>query len=266
MENYKNIKQLIILIILAVIIVSVVWFFRGSQQASNWLVEMTRQGKWILPVVVIAALIDSINPCAFSVLLITVAFLFSLGRQRKEIIKTGIFYIIGIYLVYIFIGIGLLKVFTVFNTPNLIAKIGAYILIVFGSVNLINEIYPEFPVKFKIPAFARKPIASLMQRATIPAVLVLGALVAITEFPCTGGPYLMILGLLHQRETFLQGLGYLVIYNLIFVSPLIVILMLSSNRALHEKVQAWQKEEQPWMKYSSGLAMVLLGALIMLFI
>ena len=46
-----------------------------------------------------------------------------------------------------------------------------------------------------------------MHQATLPAAFALGVVVGLCEFPCTGGPYLMILGLLHDRGTYTSGLG-----------------------------------------------------------
>jgi cytochrome c biogenesis protein CcdA len=88
--------------------------------------------------------------------------------------------------------------------------------------------------------------------------------VGLCEFPYTGGPYLMILGLLHDSATYISGFGYLILYNLIFVSPLVLILLLASNQALLSKVQEWQRSESKTMRFSLGIAMIILGLLIFL--
>ena len=51
---------------------------------------------WFLPVIAGAAVADSINPCAFSILFLSIAFLFSLNKDRKYILKAGGLYIFGI--------------------------------------------------------------------------------------------------------------------------------------------------------------------------
>ena len=105
-------------------------------------------------------------------------------------------------------------------------------------------------------------MAELMERGSVPAVFMLGVLVGICEFPCTGGPYLAVLGLLHDSSTYLTGLGYLVLYNLMFVLPLVVILAIASDKALLGKVQEWKKAESKDMRFWGGIAMVVLGLLI----
>lgn len=217
----------------------------------------------LLPLLVVTAIIDSFNPCAISVLLLTVGFLLSLGRDRSNILKIGGAYIVSVFLVYIAIGLGILQALQLFNTPHIMAKVGAIIIILAGLLNIINELFPSFPIKLKIPQSAHTKIAYLLERASVPTAFALGAVVGLYEFPCTGGPYLMILGLLHDRSEFITGLAYLILYNFIFVLPLIVILVLASNKQLTDKVRAWKKAETWDMRIWGGVAMVVLGAIIL---
>jgi len=257
-------KNLIILICAAVLLIGGVLVFKSLNSGAQILWNLSNGGQWLFPLVTIGALIDSINPCAFSVLLLTVAFLFSLGQSRSGILKIGGVYILGIFLVYILIGLGILQALHLFNTPHFMAKVAALLLIIWGVIGLINEFFPAFPIKLKIPDFVHKPMAKLMVKASIPSVLVLGGLVGLCEFPCTGGPYIMILGLLHDKADFLKGLIYLLYYNLLFVLPLIIILLIASEKTLYERVQAWRKQETSKTKLISGLAMILLGIIIFL--
>ena len=142
------------------------------------------------------------------------------------------------------------------------AKVGAVLLVGLGGINLINEFFPSFPIKLRIPQLARHKMAELMNRASLPTAFFLGVLVGLCEFPCTGGPYLMILGLLHDQGTYFAGVGYLLLYNLIFILPLVVILLISSDNALLEKVKSWKKAETKHMRLWSSVAMVALGFLI----
>jgi len=103
-----------------------------------------------------------------------------------------------------------------------------------------------------------------MNKASLPAVFLLGVLVGLCEFPCTGGPYLMVLGLLHDQRTYFSGVGYLLLYNIIFILPLIVILFIASDNALLQKVSAWKKSETKHMRFWGGIAMVVLGIIILL--
>lgn len=255
-------KKLIILSVIVLLIIAIFAIFKFTDIGNNFLTNYGN-GSWLWAIVAIAAIIDSINPCAISVLLVTIAFLFSTGAVRNHVLKIGGVYIFGIFLIYIFIGLGILQTLTVFGVPNIATKIGATVLIIFGAINLINDFFPAFPIKLKIPEIAKGRIASLMGKATIPATFLLGAFVGLSEFPCTGGPYLIVLGLLHDNRTFLSGFGYLIIYNLIFVLPLIIILLIGSDKALITKVEDWKKKNNKGMKFWGGLAMIGLGIIML---
>jgi cytochrome c biogenesis protein CcdA len=254
--------KIIIFIIAVILFVGIFIFFRFAGEGQELLRRLSEQGTLFLPLVVVAALIDSINPCAFSVLLLTIAFLFSIGQFRSGILKVGGAYILGLFIVYILIGLGILQALHFFYTPNFMAKIGASLLILLGAINIINEFFPKFPIKLRIPHSAHHKMAKLMNKASIPTAFLLGGLVGLSEFPCTGSAYLMVLGLLHDTATYLAGFGYLILYNLIFILPLVIILLIASNHALLTKIQTWQQEERRKMRFYSGIAMIILGVFI----
>lgn len=224
--------------------------------------EIKNYTGWIPGLIAVSAIIDSVNPCAFSVLFLTITFLFSLNRDRKDIIKAGLAYIFGILITYIFIGLGILRVLSLFNVPNLMSKVGAFIIILFGLIALINEFFPNFPIKLKIPKFAYGKIAKIMEKATLPAALLLGFVVGLFEFPCTGGPYLFVLGLLHDQISFLKGFSYLIFYNLIFILPLVIILLISANKAVYEIMDKVRRAETKKARVWIALIMITLGLLV----
>jgi cytochrome c biogenesis protein CcdA len=254
-------KRLFWLVVVAAVVIGAGLYF-GSPASSQILRQASGNGRWFLPVLVVAALTESLNPCAYSVLLLTIAFLFSMGRVRSDILKVGTVYILGIFLVYIGVGLGALQALHIFNTPHIVAKIGALLLLVLGFINLINAFFPKFPVKLSIPKSAHGAMAKLMGKGSIPTAFVLGALVGLSEFPCTGGPYIVVLGLLHDNATRLIGLAYLLLFNVIFVIPLVIFLLIASEKSLLEKVQAWKRSETGNMRFWSGVIMVVLGLII----
>src|SRR3972149_6844283 len=90
-------KNLSLLIAIAVLLVGSVIVFKAGNIGTTALWNWSNEGKWLLPLVVVAALIDSINPCAFSILILTIAFLFSVGKLRSSVLEIGSAYILGIF-------------------------------------------------------------------------------------------------------------------------------------------------------------------------
>src|SRR3990172_6913504 len=202
-------KKLSLLIAIGVLLVGSVIVFKAGNIGTTALWSWSNEGNWLLPLVVAAALIDSINPCAFSILILTIAFLFSVGKLRSSVLEIGSAYILGIFLVYTLIGLGILQALHIFNTPHFMANVGASLLVVLGLINITNQLVPAFPIKLRIPHAAHHRMAELMEKGSLPSAFVLGGLVGLCEFPCTGGPYLMVLGLLHDQTTHTAGLAYL---------------------------------------------------------
>lgn len=255
-------KKLTILVSSSLLLFTLVYVFRLENIGTTALWNLSEGGTWLLPLVAVAALIDSINPCAFSILLLTVAFLLSIGKLRSSVLSIGSAYIFGIFLVYLLIGLGLLQTLHIFDTPHFMAKVGASLLLLLGAINIANELVPNFPVRLAIPHAAHRKIAVLMEKASVPTAVALGVLVGLCEFPCTGGPYLMVLGLLHDNVTYYTGVSYLFLYNLIFILPLVLILLIASDKSLLAKVQAWQQSERKAMRFGGGIAMMALGVIV----
>ncbi len=218
-----------------------VLFLKNSPAVSSFLWGVSNKGVWLLPLVLVAALLDSVHPCSFSILLITIAFLFGMRMSRKKILQIGGTYIAGIFAAYFLIGLGILKTLNLFNTPHFMGKLGAVLLVAFGAINILNEFFPEFPIKLKLPSVAHKKMAKLMEQASVPAAFGLGLLVGVCQFPCMGGPYLMVIGLLHDHATFFAGLGYLILYNLILILPLAAALWIAADNVIVEKAKEWKK-------------------------
>ncbi|OGI58143.1 hypothetical protein A3C60_01335 [Candidatus Nomurabacteria bacterium RIFCSPHIGHO2_02_FULL_37_45] len=255
-------KKIIITISIVLIAIISIIILKNNPATSSIIWNMSKQGTWLLPLVFISALLDSVHPCSFSILLITIAFLFGMQLSREKILKLGGTYIAGIFTAYFLIGLGILKVLHLFNTPHFMGKLGATLLITFGVLNLLGRFFPTFPIKFKIPGIAHSSMGKLMDKASFPAVFGLGLLVGICQFPCMGGPYLMVIGLLRDQMTYMSGFNYLLLYNLILIIPLVAVLFISADKILVDKMQIWKRDNIRGLKLWTGIAMIIIGILI----
>jgi cytochrome c biogenesis protein CcdA len=256
-------KKVIIIIGIALAAIAGIVLLKNSPATSSIIWSLSNQGTWLLPLVLISSLMDSVHPCSFSILLITIAFLFGIQVSRAKILQLGGTYVLGIFTAYFLIGLGMLKVLHLFDTPHFMGKLGATVLILFGVLNLINRFFPQFPIKLKIPQVAHGAMSKLMDKASFPAVFALGLLVGICQFPCMGGPYLMVIGLLHDQVTYTKGFSYLLLYNLILIIPLVVVLFIAAQKALVEKVQIWKRDNMNGLRFWAGIIMILVGFLVL---
>lgn len=217
----------------------------------------------IFPAVLVAGLFDSLNPCAISIALLFIALMFTMQKSRSLILRIGFFYILSVYVTYFLIGIGILETYyrsiNLFNISRYIVKGSAILVIIFGILNLKEYFFPHLPFKLRMSVKVRHKISELAFKASIPAVILMGFLVGVAELPCSGSVYFAILGLLSVKVTFFIGVFYLLIYNLLFISPLILIFLLTTNRTITEKMINWQEREGRKMHLILAGFMMILG-------
>jgi cytochrome c biogenesis protein CcdA len=218
----------------------------------------------LLPLVLGTGFLDGLNPCAFAVLLFFVAFLFTIQRTSGTVWLMGLIYIAAIYLAYFMIGLGLMRAVLFVGNHHLMAKIGSWLVIGLGVINLKDHFFPQLPIHLRIPTIAHGTIQDWLKRATYPAAGVGGFLVGLCTFPCSGGIYVAIVGLLAARTTYLQGVGYLGLYNLAFVLPLFIILGGVGNRRVMHQIRLAERSSRRWVRLATGVGMVAVGAVILI--
>ena len=220
----------------------------------------------LLPAVIVTGLLDSVNPCAFAVILLLLAFLFTLRKSRSHILKLGFVYVGMIFLVYFAIGLGILQAVRFSADPHFVARASAWLLIGLGVINLVEYLFPTFPIKLHMPKIAGARTNALIKQATLPTTMLAGLLVGLCTFPCSGGIYVSIITLLNAKTTLAWGVSYLALYNIMFVLPLIVILLLVSNRMAAKTWARWEREQSLKIRLWYGVIMVSLGAAMLLYL
>lgn len=219
-----------------------------------------------LYLIMTAGLLDSFNPCAIAVLLIFITLMLTLRKPRRTITILGVTYILSVYITYLIIGIGLLRAIHLFNIPQIFTQVIGWLLIIWGLWSVKDYLFPKLPLRLSISLSGRQIIASWAEKVSIPATIVMGFLVAIFGFPCTGGIYLATLALLSAEQTYLKGILYLLVYNLMFVLPLIIIFVATTNRMVTEKIINLNEKNSPLFRLIIGLITLVMGLILVLWL
>jgi cytochrome c biogenesis protein CcdA len=215
-----------------------------------------------LPLVLVSGLIDGINPCAFSLLIFFLSFLYGIQRRRSNVIWMGLTYITGVFLGYITIGLGLLHTVSILGITHPFGLLSVVFLFIMGTLQLREAAASKAPrIRLKIPGSLVVTFMELTEKATFPIALVLGFIVSLFEFPCSGGVYIGIMVILSSGTQFISGLVYLILYNLMFVVPLLLILILASNTDNLLKMNEWKAESRRRLKLLSGILLILLAVI-----
>ncbi len=218
-----------------------------------------------LSTVVITAGIDSINPCAIGVLILMISVLLASKQSTRKMLYLGGVYILAVFTTYLLAGIGLTFFFA--TLPLVVTEylsIGVGVLIIGAGLLEVKDFYWYGRwFSLTIPPIFAKKIDNYASRATIPGIVAMGVFVSAVELPCTGAPYLAIITLLSQYFDF-TALLLLILYNVIFVLPLVIILlMVATGKRLHE-IKKWKEMNRPYMRLFIGLMLIAMGWLLML--
>ncbi len=227
--------------------------------------------KITLPTVIAAAAVDGINPCAFTVLLLFITAMLTTmqsGEQalpavRARLLGLGGIYIAAVFLTYLALGVGLLKTLDFFTREHLPARFGALGAILFGLWMLKDFFLPDVGWKLQAPSQVGTMARQMAKRATIPALILGGFLIGLCTVPCSGAVYLGVLSLLALQPSALMGYGFLVLYNFIFVLPLVIILIAASARPTLNRLAHWNLHHKEWVRLALGGGVVIMGLVIL---
>jgi cytochrome c-type biogenesis protein len=229
-----------------------------------------------LPAVIGAGLIDSLNPCAFALLLVFVSSMLAMlqrqsdavgaARARRWLLSRGGIYILGIFLTYLVLGFGLLGVLQaakILSSSHLVSRVAALIALLLGLLAVQEALLPELGSRLGAHMNMAR-MRGLVSRMSVPALFGAGMLVGLCTVPCAGAVYLAVLALLSTQATALAGVGYLVLYNVVFVAPLVIILVLASSPPVYRKLARWQLRQRTALKLGTGVVTIGVGLLTLL--
>ena len=229
-----------------------------------------------LPAIIGAGLLDSLNPCAFALLLVFVATMLAMlqrqpdaagaAKARRWLLSRGGIYIIGIFLTYLVLGLGLLGALEFAKTlssTHIVSRIAALVALGLGLLAFQEALLPEFGSRLSAHMDMAR-MRGLVSRMSMPALFGAGVLVGLCTVPCAGSVYLAVLALLSAQATFAQGVGYLVLYNIVFVAPLVIILALASSPPIYRKLARWQLRQRLALKLATGVVTIAVGLLTLL--
>jgi cytochrome c biogenesis protein CcdA len=192
--------------------------------------------------IVVAALVDAVNPCAIATIIFLVSFLATQKRKRSEVLAVGLAFAAAVFTTYMLLGIGAFKVITMLDQYFWVSRVIKWSAVALaGFVGIISivdalrfkksgdakEITLQLPKSVKLRI--HKIITENMKgNRLIIGTIVTGFLVTLLEAVCTGQVYLPTIVLMTQSSAGsmkLIGWLYLLMYNFIFVVPLLAVMV-----------------------------------------
>jgi hypothetical protein len=198
--------------------------------------------RWTLPLVVVAGLLDGINPCAISTLVFFVSLLTVARVRGRGIVLMGMSFCVAAFLTYTAIGFGLLRFLYLWTRFSALrTTVEAALVVVLAALACLSFLDAwrfcqsgrPVDVTLQLPAPLQARVHAIMKkglsfRSLVLGGLAVGAAVTAMESVCTGQVYVPTLVLIVKSgESAWRGLNWLLLYNAMFILPLAIVFMLS---------------------------------------
>ncbi len=229
----------------------------GPTYIFNPLLELE---KLTIPAVVIAAAVDAINPCAFAVLIILLTTILA-TKSRKKALWAGLAFSSSIFISYFLMGLGLFSAIQAAGVTKLMYSIVAVLAILVGLFNLKDYMWYGKWFIMEVPPSWRPKMKILLKGVTsVPGAFLMGFIISLFLLPCTSGPYIVILGLLAHAATRASAISLLLLYNLIFVLPMLIITFaIYFKFTTTEKAEHWRTRKLKTLHLIAGILILIIG-------
>lgn len=224
-----------------------------------------------LPLFTLAlGLIDGFNPCAMWVLLFLLSILVRLQDRRRMALIAGTFVLVSGAIYYAFMA-AWLNLFLLVGFSNWLRWLLAAIAIGIGLVNLRDFFTHRRDYTLSIPESAKPGLYARMRKllrdnrllTSLVGVAALAVLVNFIELLCTAGIPAIYTAVLSQHELSKPAYyGYLGLYILAYIADDALMVTLAVIALGSRKLS---QATGRWLKFISGLVMLLLGVAMLLF-
>ena len=225
--------------------------------------------------IVLAGLVDGINPCAFTTLLFFLSFISLRGGSRGRIAGHGLLFAAGVFLAYLLIGLGLFNLLrsgirmTGFRLALriLVSVLSAgFCALTIRDLRLLRLGKPS-DMRWGLPDAVKRGIHSSIRggvrSAFLPAgVFLTGVVVAVLELACTGQVYFPTLAYMAQTDSGWLGIGSLLLYNLAFILPLLAVLALILLGIGQDRIRGFFERRIALAKGALAVTFAALAALV----
>jgi len=269
----------------------------SQSEAAGSIIERFRS--FGLLTVLAAGLVDGLNPCAFATIVFFISYLAFMGRKGREVLAVGAAFALGVFLTYLGVGVGLLKFLASLPFLDALSRwvygltAALCLFLALGSLydwwqarrGKPEEMRLKLPTRLRRwinrviregagPALSRSPDPERSEGeregaaeglwAFVPVAFVTGAAISVIELACTGQVYLpTILFVLSVPGLRVRAWLYLLLYNLMFVLPLVVVFLLAYFGTTSQQLGQFINRRAATIKLATAGLFVLLAGWLM---
>lgn len=217
---------------------------------------------------IILAGLDGFNPCAFFVLLMLLSLMVHAQSRMKMLIVGGVFVFFSGFVYFLFMA-AWLNIFMMTSKIGFITFIAGLLAVVMASINIKDFFFFKKGVSLTISEKDRTSLITKMRQliqtgstgALLLGTITLAFMANLYELLCTAGfPMVFTRALTLQQLPVMQYYLYLILYNLIYILPLLTIVLVFVFTLGTRKLT---EQEGRNLKLLSGLMMLSLGGILL---
>ncbi len=216
-----------------------------------------------VPSVLVVGFLAGFNPCLLAILAFIASVTLATTGRRRNVILIVIMFSLGIFVTYLIVGIGILRVLE--QSPLLQDTIRNFLVALIGILGLWH-VYDAYHLRkntessFYTPKAFIRLTESVTKKVSLPASFFMGALFSLIKAPCVGAVYFVILDMVRSGES--AGYMYLAAYNLGVVLPVLVLGVAIAFGLNPEKVERFRKERRAAMRLVTGATLIIIAVLM----
>lgn len=236
-----------------------------------------------------AGFLDGMNPCAFTTIVFFISFLAFAGYRKREMIIAGSFFTIAVFMAYFLIGLG---IFRFLRSLGAFRYLALAVDIFIGSLAFLLGILSLVDyLRFRKTSGAKASILQLPQsiKNRIHSIIggdfrqnkkgagktlvkiawvafTAGFTVSILESICTGQVYLPTIAyVLKMPDKHMSALSYLLVYNIAFVAPLVIVFILGLYGATSHAFSRFMQKHLGFVKLATAALFFTLAFVLIIF-
>ena len=222
--------------------------------------------------ITLLALADSVNPCAIAVLtMVLMTILIQNPEKRKKVLYGGLAFVSAVFVGYLFYGTIIVQFFRAFaeilreNSIYFYNGLAIFAMVL-GALNIKDFfMYKRGGIATEMPIWMRPKVKRIIQNITsTKGAFIIGFLVTLFLLPCTIGPYIVASGLLSELGI-IGALPWLIYYNLLFISPMLIIVgLIYFGSARIQDVSGWKDKNIKLLHLIAGILLFMVGIALLM--
>ena len=229
---------------------------------------------------IIAGLIDGVNPCVFSTIVFMMGLLSTVGIRSSKMLFTGLAFCSGSFITYTLMGLGIfnsLYQLKGFKTVQFTLKYAIAGVLIYFAFTAFRDVLKLKKLGYvpgdacNLPLNVIGKIRKSIQKGITTKFLIGGALfsgmtVTIFESMCTGQVYIPVLAyLIKNNLSRYTATGYILLYNVACILPLVIIFLLVYKGLKFSIIENFFTKNQLKEKLLLGIFFLILTTLMLIY-